>query len=135
MHQQMHFSRVILLKIFIHLNPMDHTTGQHAICLPALIILQETTYQKHNKAQQKATNLTLEHQAWAWALHWQQDGSNLVSLKVSKREGTVIGRSRVQETTHTKHTVNRFVPKKMQDRHCLQGSQNTSESLDTILLM
>lgn len=34
-----------------------------------------------------------------------------------------------------KHMVNRFVPKEMQDRHCLQGSQNTSGSLDAILLM
>lgn len=123
MHQQMHFSRVILLKIFVHFNPMDHATGQHAICLPALIILQEM-YQKHSEVPQKATEITPAHQAWSWALHWQQDASNLVSLKVSTREEQEL--EAVQETARVEHMINRTVSKEMQD---MQGSQNTSGTL------
>lgn len=68
MHQQMHFSRVILLKIFVHFNPMNHAAGQHAIRLPALIILQEMTYQKCTEAPQKGPEITPD---------WMRSGSGL----------------------------------------------------------
>lgn len=41
MDQQMHFSSIVLFKVFIHFQPLNHPTCQHAICFPPLIVLQK----------------------------------------------------------------------------------------------
>lgn len=38
-NQQVDLGSVVLLKVIIHLQPLDHSTGQHTVSLPALIIL------------------------------------------------------------------------------------------------
>lgn len=39
MHHQMHLGCAVLLKVLVHLEPMDHAAGEHAVGLPALVIL------------------------------------------------------------------------------------------------
>lgn len=43
-NQQVNFSSIIFLKVFIHLQPLHHATGQHAVGLPPLIILEAETH-------------------------------------------------------------------------------------------
>lgn len=40
-NQQVNLSSIVLLKVFIHLQPLHHTTGQHPVGLPPLIILRQ----------------------------------------------------------------------------------------------
>lgn len=38
--QQMNLGSIVLLEVVIHLQPLHHTTGQHTVSLPPLIILR-----------------------------------------------------------------------------------------------
>lgn len=40
-NQQVNLCSIVLLKVFIHLQPLHHTTGQHTVGLPPLIILRQ----------------------------------------------------------------------------------------------
>lgn len=40
---QMNLGSIVLLKVVIHLQPLDYTTGQHPVGLPPLIILRQET--------------------------------------------------------------------------------------------
>lgn len=40
MDEQVDLGGIVLLEVLIHLQPLDHTAGQHAVGLPALVILQ-----------------------------------------------------------------------------------------------
>lgn len=42
-NQEVNFSSIVFLKVFIHFQPLHHTTGQHTVSLPTLIILTGET--------------------------------------------------------------------------------------------